>query len=170
MIEIEALNPYLCKTSSYFDNQTEKHQEIIHELEWYRCNWCKDAVNRQNSLAGHLRNHHEDHVEIKQSNIEALSNTYAKVSTSKLVCKRKDENEKITCQLKTEVNIERINQGSKEFVKGNDEIPETLLNQVSKEFVKGNDEIPETLLKSVPTKFIGQGGKIRKLHQGCNRF
>ena len=53
--------------------------------------------------------------------------------------------------MKTEVNIERINQGSKEFV-------------------KGNDEIPETLLKSVPTKFIGQGGKIRKLHQGCNRF
>ena len=73
MIEIEAINPYLCKTCSYFDNQTEKHQEIIHELEWYRCNWCKDAVNRQNSLAGHLRNHHEDQVEIKQSNIEALS-------------------------------------------------------------------------------------------------
>ena len=53
--------------------------------------------------------------------------------------------------MKTEVNIERTNQGSKEFV-------------------KGNDEIPETLLKSVPTKFIGQGEKIRKLHQGCNRF
>ena len=53
--------------------------------------------------------------------------------------------------MKTEVNIEKMNQGSKEFV-------------------KGNDEIPETLLKSVPTKFIGQGGKIRKLHQGCNRF
>ena len=42
----------------------------------------------------------------------------------------------------TEVNIERINQGSKELVKGSDEIPETSLNQGSKEFVKGNDEIP----------------------------
>ena len=80
MIEIGALNPYLCKTSSYFDNQTEKHQEIIHELEWYRCNWCKDAVNRQNSLAGHLRNHHEDHVEINSQILK-----HYRIPTLKLV-------------------------------------------------------------------------------------
>ena len=145
MIEIEALYTYLCKTSSYFENQTEKHKEIIHELDWYRCNWRKDAVNNQISSAGHLRNHHEEHVEIEQSRIEALSNTHARVSKRKLVYRRKGENDKITCQVKKEVNIERINQGSKEFV-------------------KGNDEIPETLLKSVKTKFIGQGGKISKLH------
>ena len=114
-------------------------------------NWRKTAVNNQISLAGHLRNHHEEHVEIEQSRIEALSNTHAKVSKRKLVYRRKGENDKIPRQVKKKVNIERINQGSKEFV-------------------KGNDEIPETLLKSVPTKFIGQGGKIRKLHQGCNRF
>ena len=88
---------------------------------------------------------------IEQSSIEALSNTYGKISKRKPIYKRKGENKKITCQVKTEVNIEKTNQGSKEFV-------------------KRNVESPETLLKSVKTKFIGQGGKIRKLHQGCNRF
>ena len=38
MIEMEALYPHLCKNISYFDNQTENHQEIIHELDWYGCN------------------------------------------------------------------------------------------------------------------------------------
>ena len=52
MSEIEALNPNLCKTCSYFNNQTEKHQEINHEFECYRCNYCKDAVNRKNDLEG----------------------------------------------------------------------------------------------------------------------
>ena len=33
MIEMEALYPHLCKNISYLDNQTEKHQEIIHELD-----------------------------------------------------------------------------------------------------------------------------------------
>ena len=100
MIEMEALYPHLCKNISYLDNQTEKHQEINHEVECYRCSYCKDAVNRKNDLAGHPRNYHEDHVEIEQLNIEALSNIYAKVSTNKLVCKRKDE-----CG--TEVNAEK---------------------------------------------------------------
>ena len=99
MIEIEALYPYLCKTSSYFDNQTEKHQEIIHELDWYRCIWRKNAVNNQISLAGHLKNHHEEHVEIEQSSIEALANNHAKVSKRKLVYRRKGENNKITGQV-----------------------------------------------------------------------
>ena len=94
MSEIEVLNPYLCKTFIYSYTHTEtlkKHQETNHRVECYTCKYCVDAVNKKNDLTGHLRNHHEDQVEIKQSNIEALSNTYAKVSTSKLVCKRKDK-------------------------------------------------------------------------------
>ena len=43
MNEMEALYPYLCKNSSYFDNQTENHQEIIHELDWYGCNWSNEV-------------------------------------------------------------------------------------------------------------------------------
>ena len=52
MSEIEALNPNLCKTCSYFNNQTEEHQEINHEFECYRCNYRKDVVNKKNDLAG----------------------------------------------------------------------------------------------------------------------
>ena len=54
------------------------------------------------------------------------------------------------------------------ILKENSDSSKTSLNQGLKEFVK--DEIPDILLKSVPTKFIGQGRKIRKSHQGCNRI
>ena len=94
MSEIEVLNTYLCKTCIYSNTQTEtlkKHQGINHRVERYTCNYCIDAVNKNNDLAGHLRNHHEDHVGIEHLNVEALSNPHANVRTNKLVCKGKDE-------------------------------------------------------------------------------
>ena len=60
MSEIEVLNQYLCNTCIYSNTQTEtlkKHQKINHGIECYTCNYCKDAVNKKNDLAGHLRNH-----------------------------------------------------------------------------------------------------------------
>ena len=111
MIEIEPLNPYLCETCIYPNTQTEtlkKHQETNREVQCYTCNFCKDAVNRKNDLAGHLRNHHEDHVEIEQLNVEALSNPHANVRTNKLVCKGKDESgAKVdTAESRVKVDIE----------------------------------------------------------------
>ena len=94
MSEKEVLNKYLCNICIYSNTQTEtlnKHQKIKHGIKWYTCNYCEDAVNKKNDLAGHLRNHHENHVDIGQINVEALSNPHATVRTNKLVCKGKDE-------------------------------------------------------------------------------
>ena len=94
MSEIEVLNTYLCKTCIYSNTQIEtlkKHQGINHGIERYTCNYWVNMVNKKNDLAEQLRNHHEDHVEIEQLNVEALSNTHANVRTNKLVCKGKDE-------------------------------------------------------------------------------
>ena len=92
--EKEVLNQYLCNTCIYSNTQTEnlkKHQNLSHVIECYTCNYFKDAVNKKNDLAGHLKNHHENHMDIEKLNIEALSNPYANVRTNKLVCKGKDE-------------------------------------------------------------------------------
>ena len=48
-------------------------------------------MNKKNDLLGHLRNHHENHVDIEQLNIEALSNLHANARTNKIVCKAKDK-------------------------------------------------------------------------------
>ena len=54
------------------------------------------------------------------------------------------------------------------ILKENSDSSKTSLNQGLKDFVK--DEIPDTQLKSVTMKPIGQGRKIIKSHQGCNRI
>ena len=93
--EKTVLNQYLCNICTYFHTQTEtldKHQES-HRIKCYTCNYCKDAVKKKNNLAGPLKNHHENHEDIRQINVEALSNPHATFCTNKLICKEKDESE-----------------------------------------------------------------------------
>ena len=106
--------------------------------------------------------------------IRQTKNTIAelKEKVSKYCGKHISSKEKITCissELKKEVNIERINQGLKEFVEGNDEIPETLLKSVSLKLI-GQDSVIEN--NNFEDQIISPdiSGKIRKLRQGCNSF
>ena len=59
---------------------------------------------------GHLKNHHEDHVDIRKIKVEALSNPHATFCINKLVYKEKDESLKPSSESVSSMFIENVRQ------------------------------------------------------------